>query len=93
MIRYLMKAVEFADGTPCPHAGQFLRDFDFEYHDGLGFGHFTHLRRRAKKFDSKEQLFEFWKQQPKCRPLRSDGEPNRPLTCLTVTIEPLIEEL
>jgi hypothetical protein len=84
-----MVAVEFANGVPCPHAGQYLKSFDHDTDDGLGFGVFTKSKKRAKVFDSHEQLFEFWKKQSTTRPLRPDGEPNRPLTALTVTIEPI----
>lgn len=90
-MKYLMVAVEFANGTPCPHAGHYLKKFDHEYDNGVGFGVFTPHRRKAKRFDTREELFEFWKRQSKRRPIRADGQPNRPLTALTVTIEPIEE--
>lgn len=90
-MKYLMVALGFANGLPCPHTGQYLRSFDHEAADGLGYGVFTPIRKRAKRFASHEELFEFWKKVPKCRPLRPDGKPNRPLTALTVTMEPVDE--
>jgi hypothetical protein len=37
----VMKIVGFASGAPCPIAGQYLKDFDFEAYEGLGHGEFT----------------------------------------------------
>jgi hypothetical protein len=90
-MKYLMVAVEFANGVPCPHAGHYLKKFDHDHDRGRGFGVFTPHRRKAKRFDTQEELFEFWKRQSKRYPIRSDGEPNRPLTALTVTIEKVDE--
>jgi hypothetical protein len=84
-----MVAVGFRNGVPCPHAGQFLKSFDHEAHNGQGDGVFTKKLERAKRFDSREELFAFWQKQSTVRPLRPDGEPNRPLTALTVTLEPV----
>lgn len=91
MTKYLMVAVEFANGTPCPHAGHYLKKFDHEHDHGRGFGVFTPHRKKAKRFDSREELFEFWQRVPKNWPYRADGQPNRPMTALTVTIETVEE--
>jgi hypothetical protein len=90
-VKYLMVALGFANGVPCPHAGQYLLSFDHEHDDGLGWGEFTKNRAKAKRFDTREELFEFWTRVPKCRPLRPDGQPNRPMTALSVTTEPVDE--
>jgi hypothetical protein len=36
--------------------------------------------RKALVFDNFQQAWEFWRRTPKCKPWRSDGHPNRPLT-------------
>ena len=82
-----MKALGFANGTPCPIAGQYLKSFDFEAHDGIGDGVFTADPRRAMRFATLVDLLEFWKTMPKCKPIRLDGRPNRPLTATTITFE------
>lgn len=89
--KYVMRALGFANGVPCPHRGQYLMSFDHEHGNGLGWGEFTRDITKAKKFDTKEELFAFWTKVPKCRPLRPDLQPNRPLTALSVTTEPIDE--
>jgi hypothetical protein len=88
-MKYAIVAMGFVNGTPCPHRGQFLKSFDHEAHNGQGFGEFTKSLARAKRFDSSEQAFTFWKQQSVCHPLRPDGAPNRPLTALSIFLEPV----
>ena len=83
----LMKVVGFAGGHPCPIAGQYLESFDHEAHDGLGFGTFVLNPTHAMRFKDLVEAAEFWKTVPLCRPMRPDGQPNRPLTATTVTFE------
>ncbi len=82
----VMKIIGFANGRPCPIAGQFLKSFDFEYDNGVGHGEFTSNVEEAMEFETIRDASEFWMTVPKCRPIREDGEPNRPLTCSTVEI-------
>ena len=86
---YGIRAVGFANGAPCPHANQWVRAFDFDYADGLGFGVFTPEPKRARKFKGPVEAFEFWRTQSTVKPFRDDGEPNRPMTALTVVMEEL----
>lgn len=88
-MKYVMVALGFANGTRCPHKGYYLKSFDHEHDNGTGWGEFTKDIMRAKQFDTREELFEFWTRVPKCRSWRPDGQPNRPLTALSVTIEPV----
>lgn len=87
MTVYLLKAIGFAQDVMCPHEGQYLETFDFEYENGLGQGTFTKDPSRAKQFPSFGDAFEFWRTQSKARELRPDGKPNRPMTALSITIE------
>lgn len=82
----VIRAVAFANGEPCPHAGEFLKTFDHEAYDGRGFGTFTRHVAEAMHFPDHPAAFEFWRRVPKCKRRRPDGKPNRPLTALTVEI-------
>jgi hypothetical protein len=88
-IKFGIRAVGFANGQDCPHAGYWLRRFDFEAYNGQGHGVFTTYLGHAKVFPSKEAAMDFWRRQSSTRPFRPDGAPNRPLTALTVVIEQL----
>ena len=79
----LIRLVCAADGRTLRASGQFLRDFDHEAHDGRGEGEFTSDIEKAKEFANLVEAIEFWRRVPKCRPLRPDGKPNRPLTATT----------
>jgi hypothetical protein len=85
----VIRALAFANGVPCPIAGQYLMAFDFEAHDGRGFGEFTRDTAKAMQFASEVAAWEFWKRQSTTRPTRPDGRPNRPLTATTITTERL----
>jgi hypothetical protein len=86
---YVIRAVEFANGAFCPHSGQWLSFFNHEAFNGQGWGSFTSDLQKAKRFRNREEALSFWKRQSEIRPLRPDGAPNRPLTALTIEIEPL----
>jgi hypothetical protein len=88
-MKYVMRAIAFANGVPCPHAGQWLEDFDFEAHGGQGYGTFTADKSRAKTFDNFGDAAAFWNTISKTTPRRPDGRPNKPLTALSVSIDPL----
>lgn len=85
--RKVIVALGFANGVPCPHAGQYLESFDFDAHDGIGEGAFTRDPRRAMLFDDAHAAFAFWRTVSTVRPIRGDGRPNRPLTALSVQVD------
>jgi len=89
MKAYLIKAEAFANGAPCPHAGQWVETFDHDAFEGRGYGTFTPDPAKAMCFDTGVAALLFWRKQSSVRPLRPDGEPNRPLTALTCTFEPV----
>jgi hypothetical protein len=72
-----------ANLQPLPQSGQFLRDFDFEAHDGQGEIDTTTDIALAKRFDDVAAALAFAHRSPACRPTRPDGRPNRPLTATT----------
>lgn len=67
-------------GNPLPHDGEYLQHMDFEAYAGRGAITLTPDPAKAMHFASTGEAFEFWKRSPKCRPIRPDGQPNRPLT-------------
>lgn len=69
-----------ADGRPLPNDGQYLKDFDFEAHDGLGDITLTPNLEEAKQFETFADALVFYRTVPKCKPWRADGRRNRPLT-------------
>lgn len=83
----LIRAVGFANGVPCPHEGQYLETFDFEASGGRGYGTFTPHAERALQFATAGDAIAFWRTPSATVPTRPDGQPNRPLTALTVEIE------
>lgn len=65
-----------------------LKDADIEAHDGRGSVCFTSDRDRAKRFNSPGEAAAFWQMQSTTKPLRDDGQPNRPLTAFTMLTQP-----
>ena len=88
-MKYLIRALAFANDVPCPHAGEYLKAFDHEALGGIGFGEFTPDPSEAMQFDSAGEAMAFWNRQSRVRPLRQDGKPNKPLTALTASIDPM----
>ena len=64
--------------------GQYLETYDPDAYDGLGYATWTDDPDKAMRFDDAMSVLMFWRQQSSARPLRDDGEPNRPLTAYTV---------
>ncbi len=92
-VEYVIRAIGFASpGSQCPHAGQWLLAFDFDAHGGKGFGQFTRDKMQAKRFPDLLAAFNFWRTTSAVRPMRGDGNPNRPLTCLTVQADPIYSD-
>jgi len=83
-------AVGFADGSPCPHANHWLKHFDHEANNGQGHGVFTLDPDEAMRFRNAADAMTFWSKQSLVRPRRPDGQPNKPMTALTVVIETLV---
>jgi hypothetical protein len=68
-------------------AGVYLHSYDPEFDDGYGAIHWTGDKSEAMKFPSLIEGWGLWQTVPVSRPVRADGQPNRPLTCFTVTFE------
>jgi hypothetical protein len=63
-----------------------VKSCDVDAMDGFGLAELTSDPTEALLFDSMVEAWTFWRQQSTARPLRDDGEPNRPLTAYTVEI-------
>ena len=87
----IMRVVGFASGIHCPIAGQYLETFDHNAYCGKGFGTFTISPKCAMQFNNFEAALCFWKQVSDKYPTRADGQPNRPLSATTVTLEEVIK--
>lgn len=85
----VMRQFGTALGEPLPHDGEYLQDFDFEAFDGVGKITLTPDVQKAMKFADTAEAFAFYRTIPKCRPLRADGKPNRPLTAANWEFGPL----
>lgn len=66
--------------APTPFDGQFLLSFDFEADGGRGLIDMTTDQDQAKRFADMAEAVAFYQTSPKCKPVRDDGRPNRPLT-------------
>jgi hypothetical protein len=86
----VIRALGFANGMPCPHENEWLKNFDHEAFNGQGHGVFTDRIEHALRFAAKNAPLAFWNKQSTVRPLRPDGRPNKPLTALTVEIEEIL---
>lgn len=73
-------------GTP---NGMFLESYDVEAYNGRGDAKWTYDMYRAMRFDNIVDAQQTWAKQSETRPLRDDGEPNKPLTAFTISIIPI----
>lgn len=66
---------------------RWLKSFDPDAYDGLGLVEWTHDISVALRFQDYIEAKDYYIQQSRVRPLRADGQPNRPLTGYTITLE------
>ncbi len=69
------------EGTPL---GCYLAEYDPGANDGQGSASWTPDPAKAMAFESAEAAAMCYQAQPKTRPLRPDGKPNRPLTIFAI---------
>lgn len=82
----VIKIVSWADGRPTHADGQYLCDWLQEASGRLNIDTTTDPRK-ARHYDNAGAAMAAWREQSTERPLREwDGQPNRPLTALTVEI-------
>ena len=75
-----------ADGVPTPHDGRWL--VSWNPHTEFGVLELTSTDKRSKaSIMSLEEIHAQWAAQSRMQPLRpNDGQPNRPLTAVTIEI-------
>ena len=76
-----------ADGVNDGSVGLYLAEYDANGRSGHGRIRWTANRADALKFEDLSQAIACWKQQSTTRPIRPDGEPNRPLTAYSISFE------
>jgi len=72
-----------SNGSP---AHQYLASYDPEAYDGRGFAEWTADIELAMRFPTAGEAWMLWRQPSRVRPVRSDGQPNRPLTAFTIEV-------
>ena len=72
---------------PVEFDGQYLKEFDHEAFDGQGDAYFTKDIKEAKKFPTFMDAMQFRIRVPECKPVREDGQPNRPMTATNWVFE------
>jgi hypothetical protein len=72
--------------SPPEVENEYLVAFDFDAMGGVGYGIFTDELRLAMRFKTLREAMEFWRTQSTVKPLRPDGQPNRPLTASTISV-------
>lgn len=83
---YLIRCICIADGTRSLFEGMFLKHFDPDGCGGRGVDAWTDDPGQAIHHAEAKDAFTTWTKQSTVRPLREDGEPNRPLTGYTVEV-------
>lgn len=68
-------------------AGQYVTEYDPDAFGGRGHVAGSLSKRNALRFASVDEAMRFIQQPSTVRPLRADGEPNRPITAFTLIVE------
>lgn len=84
---FVMVCHGYATGLPDSPAGQYLECYDVDAHGGRGAASWTIDPAQALTFVSAQAAWDCWRQQSTVAPTRADGQPNRPLTAFTISIE------
>lgn len=83
---FLIRIVAAADGTPCPEAGCYVRQYTPDGYDGRGRMIATARRELARLYPDAVAAWADWRRVSATHPRRPDGKPNRPLTAYTVEL-------
>lgn len=72
-----------------PDTERYLASYDVDAHDGQGSAQWTDSIEEALRFADGAAAMAAWRSQSTLRPLRDDGQPNRPLTTFTIEVVPV----
>jgi hypothetical protein len=76
-----------ADGsTDDLPVGWYLAGYDADGNEGWGEATWTENPAKAVTFSTASEAHACWTEQSRLRPLRPDGQPNRPLTAFSVLL-------
>ena len=87
MPKVILRVLGAADGTPTPHDGRYVTDWNPHTLFGILAVNSTADRDKATVFESHEAM-ERWKAISSIQKRRPDGRANRPLSALTVEFIP-----
>jgi hypothetical protein len=72
--------------------GNYLEWSDPDANFGRGDDRWTRERAKAKRFPTVKAAMDCWKARSKLIPTRPDGQPNRPMTAYSITVEEIPDE-
>jgi hypothetical protein len=84
-----VQLVGLVDGSSSEHDGRYLIDCDVDAGDGMAWPpaiRSTDDPKKAKKFSTTVEAWEYWARPSTVRPRRPDKKPNRPLTAYTIQL-------
>lgn len=87
LTKIALKVVGMPSGVPSPFDDLYIKEFDFEYNNGMGRAGLTPDIEDALHFDNMDEAMEFYLRQPECNPIRDDGRPNRPITATNILFD------
>lgn len=88
-MKVIVQCLGSASGRPLGVEGQYLKSYDLEAYGGQGFCDFTKDPAEAMRFDDLAAFHRAYSSTPRCRSMRPDGKPNRPLTATHWEIIPV----
>lgn len=91
MSAYVIRCAGGPPGLPAVlvPVGSYLWAYNPDAPGGRGAAAWTRNPTEALRFPDQQAAFNTWRQVSTTHPVRPDGKPNRPLTCYSVSIEPL----
>jgi hypothetical protein len=86
---FVGQAGTFGSPDAHPFNPSYLKAYDPEAFGGRGDVKATRVLADAQRFETMEAAVALWRTVPRARPVRPDGQPNRPLCALSVSIVPV----
>jgi len=88
MAKTVVIRIEYAVNDETRIIGRYIKNFDVNAFGGDGWLTTTDYEPHAMHFEDARSALDFYRQVSTVKPLREDGQPNRPLTAFTVTFKP-----
>jgi hypothetical protein len=87
-VTVVLRVVELASGGSCREAGRYVVACDVDARDGRGEARFTDDPYHAMTFAAAADALAYWQRISNVKPLRPDGQWNRPLTAYSMEVAP-----